>query len=135
APQPEEHAFGIEERNMVSGVLSLGERSIRSIMTPRSDISWVDLDDDPDKIILQLRETPHSLMPVCRADLDNIIGVARTKDLIGALAAPGAINEPGSLRQPIILPHSAGVLHAMAILKRSPGQLVLAVDEFGSIHG
>ena len=135
APQPEEHAFGIEERNMVSGVLSLGERSIRSIMTPRSDISWVDLDDDPDKIILQLRETPHSLMPVCRGDLDNIIGLARTKDLIGDLAATGAINEQGSLRQPIILPHSAGVLHAMAILKRSPGQLVLAVDEFGSIHG
>src|SRR5690606_2921497 len=66
---------------------------------------------------------------------DNIIGVARTKDLIGDLAATGAINEQGSLRQPIILPHSAGVLHAMAILKRSPGQLVLAVDEFGSIHG
>jgi len=134
-PQQQEHAFGIEERNMVSGVLSLGERSIRSIMTPRSDISWINLEDDPDKIILQLRETPHSLMPVCRTELDNIIGLARTKDLIGDLAATGTVNEQGSLRQPIILPYSAGVLNAMAILKKSPGQLVLAVDEFGSIHG
>ncbi|WP_293779714.1 TerC family protein [uncultured Oxalicibacterium sp.] len=131
----EQHGFGVEERNMVSGVLSLGERTIRSIMTTRSDISWVNLDDDPDKIILQLRETPHSLMPVCRTELDNVIGLARTKDLIGDLAATGTINEETSLRQPIILPHSAGVLIAMDILKRSPGQLVLAVDEFGSIHG
>jgi len=134
-PQQQIHAFGVEERNMVSGVLSLGERSIRSIMTPRSDISWINLEDDPDKIILQLRETPHSLMPVCRTELDNIIGLARTKDLIGDLAATGIVNEANSLRQPIILPYSAGVLNAMAILKKSPGQLVLAVDEFGSIHG
>lgn len=61
---------------MVTGVLTLGERSIRSIMTPRNDVSWVDLDETADSIQEQLRNTPHSFFPVCRGKLDNVLGVA-----------------------------------------------------------
>lgn len=134
-PAIEEPAFGVEERNMVSGVLSLAERSIKSIMTPRTEMSWVNIDADPEHIMRQLRETPHSLMPVCRAELDNMLGIARTKDLLGDLATNGRIDEKNSLREPIVLPYSSGVLNAMATLKRSRGQLVLVSDEFGSIQG
>src|SRR3546814_9688519 len=62
-PDMEESAFGAEERSMVSGVLTLGERSIRSIMTPRTEISWINLDDDPATILQHLRETPHGFFP------------------------------------------------------------------------
>lgn len=51
---------------MVSGVLTLAERSIRSIMTPRTDVSWINIDDDPETIRRQLTEAPHSFFPVCR---------------------------------------------------------------------
>jgi len=139
APQAvDAEAFAPEERNMVSGVLTLADRSIRSIMTPRSEMSWVDLEDSADDILAQLQETPHSLMPVCRGDVDNIIGIARTKDLISNLLLLKRIDEStdnGSLRKPIVLPDTAGVLKAMETLKRSHGQLVLVADEFGSIQG
>jgi len=130
-------AFGVEERNMVSGVLALADRSIRSIMTPRADMSWVNLEHDADAILAQLYATPHSQLPVCRGDIEEVVGVARTKDLIAALilhrridASPG-----GLLRQPIILPETAGVLKAMEALKRAHGQLVLVTDEFGALQG
>ncbi|MET0981671.1 MAG: TerC family protein [Telluria sp.] len=134
----EEGAFAVEERNMVSGVLTLADRSIRSVMTPRSEMSWIDLEDDADNILRQLQDTPHSLMPVCRGELDNVVGIGRTKDLIGDLLLRQRINECGEgspMRAPIILPDTVGVLKAMDTLKRSHGQLVLVTDEYGIVQG
>jgi CBS domain containing-hemolysin-like protein len=128
-------AFDAEERNMVSGVLTLGERTIHSIMTPRSEISWINLDDTSEIICAQIQAAPHNLFPVSRHHLDNMIGVGRAKDLIGALAFNGKIDESLHLREPIVLPGSVGVLKAMETLKRSHGQLVLVSDEYGSIVG
>lgn len=134
----EPEAFGVEERNMVSGVLTLAERSIRSIMTPRSELSWVNLDDDARAILLQLQDSPHSLMPVCRGQLDKLVGIARTKDLVSELMLHGRIDESldgGAMRAAILLPDTAGVLKAMDTLKRAHGQLVLVTDEFGIVQG
>ena len=139
--QPDEaQAFGVEERNMVSGVLTLADRSIRSIMTPRSEMSWVNLDDEADAILRQLQESPHSRMPVGRGQLDNLVGIARTKDLISQLVLQARIDDDvvggnGPIRKPILLPDTAGVLKAMETLKRAHGQLVLVTDEFGIVQG
>mgnify|MGYP003552619742 CR=1 FL=1 len=136
--QAEEAGFAVEERNMVSGVLALADRSIRSIMTPRSEMSWVDLDDEPDAILRQLQDTPHGLMPVCRGELDQVVGIGRTKDLIAGLLLRGRIDEEGAaslLRTPIIMPDTAGVLRAMDTLKRAHGQLLLVTDEYGIVQG
>jgi CBS domain containing-hemolysin-like protein len=127
-------AFEDEERNMVSGVLSLSQRSIRSIMTNRSDISWINLDDDIDAMRAQLLSTPHGFFPVCRGQLDDIVGVARAKDLIADLALLRAI-DPAHIRAPIIVPDASGVLKVMDTLKRSQGQLVLVADEYGTLQG
>ncbi|MGK5080318.1 TerC family protein [Janthinobacterium sp. HLX7-2] len=127
-------AFGVEERNMVSGVLTLAERSIRSVMTPRGDVSWVNLNDSSEKMLQLLRDTPHSMIPVCNDDLDNVVGIARSKDLIEDLVSHGKI-DPASMREAIVVPEAAGVLKAMETLKRSRGQLVLVVDEFGTVQG
>jgi CBS domain containing-hemolysin-like protein len=138
AQAPQEEAFAAEERNMVSGVLTLGERSIRSIMTPRSEMSWVDLEDDPDAILRQLQDTPHGQLPVCRGELDNVVGIGRTKDLMADLILRRqirAFGEGGPMRAPIMLPDTAGVLKAIDTLKRAHGQLVLVTDEYGVVQG
>ncbi|MGG4603670.1 TerC family protein [Paenalcaligenes sp. Me131] len=131
----EQAAFGPEERNMVSGVLTLGARSIRSIMTPRAEISWVNLDDPPSVIQQHLRETPHSFFPVCREQLDNTLGVARAKDLMADMLDGADLQKLPSLREPIVVHDSTGVLQAMDVLKKSRGQLVLVTDEYGTIQG
>ncbi|HWW73724.1 MAG TPA: TerC family protein [Duganella sp.] len=127
-------AFEQEERNMVSGVLSLSQRSIRSIMTVRSSISWIDLDADTATIQGQILKTPHSFFPVSRGQLDNIIGVVRAKDLMANLARGVEIPDE-DIRAPIIMPEASGVLKIMETLKRSRGQLVLIADEYGTIQG
>ncbi|MFT0546236.1 TerC family protein [Allopusillimonas ginsengisoli] len=131
----EQAAFGAEERSMVSGVLTLGERSIRSIMTPRTDISWIDIEDGINEIRDELRNTPHSFFPVCRGELDNVLGVARAKDLLTSIMDHGGIGDASDLRQPIIVHESARVLNIMETLRQSPGQLILVTDEYGAIQG
>src|SRR5690606_4253346 len=131
----EEPAFGAKERSMVSGVLALGERTICSIMTPRTEISWINLDDERSTILQHLRETPHSYFPVSRGELDNITGVARAKDLMADLMDGRSLDDLPSVRAPIIVHELVGVLSAMDTLKHSRGQLVMVVDEYGVIQG
>ncbi|HUG24470.1 TerC family protein [Piscinibacter sp.] len=130
-----ESAFGIEERNMVSGVLTLAERSIRSLMTPRSDVSWVNLADDPEVIRQQLLDTPHGMFPVARGSLDRLVGVARAKDLIADLVLHGRIDEPRSLHEPMLVPETTSVLRLIERLRHSRGHLALVTDEYGMVQG
>jgi CBS domain containing-hemolysin-like protein len=127
-------AFEPAERKMVSGVLSLSQRSIRSIMTNRSDISWIDIDAPAEVIRGQIMETPHSFFPVCKGELDQIVGVVRARDLMADLALGGKV-DPEHVRTPIILPEAGDVLKVMDTLKRSHGQLVLIADEYGTLQG
>ncbi|AGF46715.1 tellurium resistance membrane protein TerC [Candidatus Kinetoplastibacterium desouzaii TCC079E] len=126
--------FGIEERNMVSGVLTLSDRSILSIMTPRTDISWINITDSSEEIHRQLIDVPHSFFPVCRGSLDEVIGIGRAKDLIADLAVKKDLSM-SNLRDAIIVHESTSILKAMETLKISRGQLVLVADEFGEIAG
>lgn len=141
APEPDEgprapdmEGFGVEERNMVSGVLTLVDRSVRSIMTPRTDVSWINLEDDKDTILRKLKTVPHSFFPVCRGTVDEVAGVGRARDLLADVLTTGGIRRE-SLRQPIIVHESIGILSLMDTLRRSRGQLVMVTDEFGNIEG
>lgn len=129
-----EVAFGVEERNMMSGVLRFAERSIHSIMTPRTDISWINLSSDPASIIKLINESPHGFFPVCKGELDNIVGIGRAKDLIADLLQYGHISE-SSLRAPLLVHETIRTLDLMETLKAAHGQLVLVLDEFGTIEG
>jgi CBS domain containing-hemolysin-like protein len=126
--------FGVEERNMVSGVLTLAERSIHSIMTPRTEVSWVNLEDDPQDIQKQIASVPHSFFPVCRATLDDVVGIGRAKDMIADIMTHGKVQSAG-LREPIVVHDTISIIRLMDTLKRSRGQLVLVSDEFGTIQG
>jgi CBS domain containing-hemolysin-like protein len=126
--------FGVEERNMVSGVLSLGQRSIHSIMTPRTEISWINLEDDGQTLIEQINITPHSFFPVCRGSVDEVVGVGRAKEIVADLLTDGHINQK-RLREPIIVHDTISVIRLMDTLKKSRGQLVLVADEFGTLQG
>ena len=83
---------------MISGVLTLGQRSVRMIMTPRSDISWINCDSDAPTVRAQLLDTPHSLFPVCRGVLDEVIGVVQAKELLAKENIDGALVGGASLK-------------------------------------
>ncbi|SFN19483.1 TerC family protein [Variovorax sp. OV329] len=129
-------AFAAEERHMVSGVLTLAERTVRTIMTPRADISWVDLEDPPDAVRAQLLESPHGMLPVCRGSLDAVVGVGRSNELLAALFTHGHLPPEGPhLRPPIYLPEGTTAIRAIDVLRQARGQLALVSDEHGTLKG
>ncbi|WP_434662809.1 TerC family protein [Aeromonas sp. NJAU223] len=133
--QPLPPGFGEEERNMVSGVLSLAERSIRTIMTPRSEMAWIDVNDSPDEIRALLQREPHSLFPVCDGGLDDLIGVVKARDLLFALNEGQSLHALAKQNDPVIVPQTINVIRLLAELRQARGSLILVTDEFGVIQG
>ncbi|CAL4042976.1 UPF0053 inner membrane protein YoaE [Buchnera aphidicola (Tetraneura ulmi)] len=128
-------AFKDEEKYMINGVLTLAFRSIRSIMTPRSEISWVNLENSNKEIRNQLLDTPHSLFPICRGELDEIVGIVRAKELLMILEKKDDINIFSSKTPPIIIPDTLDTIKLLGVLKNSRGSLVIVSNEFGVIQG
>ncbi|WP_151976460.1 TerC family protein [Acinetobacter soli] len=127
--------FVSEERYMIGGVLTLAERSVASIMTPRTQISWINIDEDHDVIREQILSVPHSLFPVCRGSLDKVITIARAKDLIDALDDPDELSNVLKRQRPIFIFEKMKVIDAINTLRTSKGSLVLVSDEFGVVQG
>jgi CBS domain containing-hemolysin-like protein len=127
--------FAQEERYMISGVLTLASRTLRSVMTPRTEISWVDCERSRDEVREQLLDTPHSLFPVCRYELDEFIGVVRAKDLLVALDRGVDIAEFAARTPPIVVPETMDVIKLLAVLRRAKGRLVMVTNEFGVVQG
>ena len=136
AKEADKADFVVEERYMIGGVLTLGERSVASIMTPRNHISWVDLDKGTEHMYEVLMSVPHSLFPVCRGDLDHLVTVAKAKDLLDVLddeTALQALLQAAS--KPVTVFEGMKVMDAIPSLRQAKGSLVMVTDEFGSVTG
>ncbi|WP_168460276.1 transporter associated domain-containing protein [Acinetobacter sp. A1] len=130
-----QEAFADEERYMIGGVLTLAERSVASIMTPRSQISWVDIEDSPEQIREQILSVPHSLFPVCRGSLDKVISIVRAKELLDVVDDEVELKALIKRQRPIYIFEKMKVIDAINTLRTSKGSLVLVSDEFGNVQG
>ena len=119
---------------MVRGVLTLGERSLHSLMTPRTQTAWIDIERDPEEIREQIYERPHSRYPIARGTLDHFVGVVRAKDAMYDIVHKGRIGDE-SIRNAIVLPENMPVLRAIRKLRESNTQLALVKDEKGVVQG
>ena len=132
---PVTESFKDEERYMINGVLTLASRSIRSLMTPRGEISWVNAESPIDDIRQQLLDTPHSLFPVSRGELDEIIGVVRAKELLVALDHGVDIGQFAAATPAIIVPETLDPINLLGVLRRAKGSCVIVSNEFGVVQG
>ncbi len=128
-------AEAAEESIMISGVLSLGERSLRSLMTPRSEMRWINIHSSEDKIRKYILAEPHSHFPLCKGSLDEIIGVARGAEILETLINKSNLEEFAKHRPPTVAPESMDAIRLLKLMRESSGNVVFAVDEFGSIAG
>ena len=133
-PVPE-GAFVEQERYMINGVLSLASRSLRGIMTPRGEISWVDANLSVDEIRQQLLSSPHSLVPVCRGELDEIIGVVRAKEMLVALEEGVNVEAVAAASPAIVVPETLDPINLLGVLRRARGSFVIVTNEFGVVQG
>lgn len=135
AAEPAGQSFNEEERRMVEGVLTLGERSVKSIMTPRSAIVWINLKRPPEEIEALIRRAPHSCYPVCEGALEHVVGIIKAKDFAGTPFDPEQALAAARRRPVTVVPETVDVIGLMRGARRGLRSLVLVADEFGVIQG
>lgn len=128
-------AIGAEEREMIEGVLDLPDRNVRSIMTPRTEVVWIDIESPHSETLAEIAASGHSRFPVARGDADEIIGIVQTKDLLGRISATGTADIEKSMRKPVYVPETLSVATLLDALAHSEVRMAIVVDEHGDFAG
>ncbi|HEV7489557.1 MAG TPA: hemolysin family protein [Rhodanobacteraceae bacterium] len=124
-----------DERNMVNRVLRLGDRTVDSVMTPRTRIAWLDAKEPLEHNLQVMREIPYSRYPVYRGGEQEVLGVLEAKRLVGQIGASGQTELFKSLRKPLYVPATARALDLLEEFRDAETALALVVDEYGDIEG
>jgi putative hemolysin len=123
------------ERDMIEGVLDLSDSPVRSIMTPRPQVQWVDLNAPKEQILGQVRSCPHAQLLVCRGSIDEVVGIVRKQDLIDQVLDGRSPDVEQVTRPPLIVHESTAILRTLDLFRKTPVHTAIVVDEFGSLQG
>lgn len=124
-----------EEREMIEGVMRLGDRSVKTIMTPRTDMVWLDPDQDREDLLREIKESGHARFPVARGDADEIVGIVQAKELFLHLAETGKIDLTAVMHTPLFVPETMPVLRLLDAMKGNSVRMAIVSDEYGSVLG
>jgi putative hemolysin len=127
--------FQPAERELIEGVLRMGDRAVRSIMVPRTAVVWLDVEDTQEEIYAAIAESGHSRYPVARGDIEDVIGVAHTKDLLEQQRKTGTIDLIAAAREAPYVVDRMPVLRLLDRFKSSSVHMAFVVDEHGSFEG
>jgi len=131
------HSGVIEEheRSIISGVVRLADRPVREVMTPRTDVDWIDVNLDETAIRAALAATPHTRLPVADGSVDAVIGVVQARDVVTALIE-GRPLDLRALAQPApVLPDQVDAMDALGALRRAAVPMGFVHDEYGHFEG
>jgi putative hemolysin len=124
-----------EERNMITGVMRLGDRPVRMVMVPRADVEMIDADASAAAVARAISESGHSRFVVYEQSPDNIIGVLQAKDVAVALLRRRSLNIRQLARQAPVIPDTVDALDVVARLKEAEVHFGLVYDEYGHFEG
>jgi putative hemolysin len=130
-----EGIFHHEEHRMIEGVLKLADRNVRSVMVPRGDVLWIDVDASRDAVWKAIRASRHSRYLVCRGEIDELIGVAVVTDVMEWVrdeAGPGLAQRTLA---PLVVQETTTVLRLIELFREAAIHFAVVVDEHGSIEG
>ena len=123
------------ERAIISGIVRLADRPVREVMTPRTEIDWIDIRCGTDQIRAALADTPHSRLPVAEGSVDKIVGVVAARDMLTALLDGQPLNLRELTRDAPVIPDLMDAMDALAVLRSAEVPLALVHDEYGHLDG
>lgn len=126
--------FLASERRLLEGVLALADRKVGSIMIPRQDIIWLDIEEPIEVLWQRAKESGHARFLVAREKFDNLLGMITLADLSEALHR-GELDSDRDLEPPLHIPDSISVLQLLDQFQRSSTHLAVVTDEYGEIEG
>ncbi len=134
----EAHTAGVideDERAIISSVVRLAERPVRSVMTPRGEVDWIDASADAATILARLAETPHTRLPVGRGSAEEIVGVVQARDLVAALIGGQPLDLVALARSAPVVPDVTDAMDALTALQGAEVPMALVHDEYGHFEG
>ena len=124
------------ERAIISGIVRLADRPVREVMTPRTDIDWIDINCSRERNPRRASpKRPHSRLPVAEGSVDNIVGVVSTRDMLTALLDGREIDFRALTRNAPVIPDLMDAMDALAVLRSADVPLALVHDEYGHLDG
>lgn len=127
--------FEAVEQEMVERVLRLGDRRLSSIMTPRPEIVWLDLNEPMEANRQKIVNSVHTRFPVCQGTPDDVLGVVQVTDLLGSCLSHQPLDFTVFLKQPLFVPEGTRALKVLELFKKTGVHIALAVDEYGVVQG
>lgn len=127
--------FEEAEKDMVAGVFRLGDLRVTALMTPRPEIVWLDLEDEPAENRRKMTGSVYSRFPVCRGNLDEVLGVVRAKNLLVRSLEGEDLDLTADLRTALFVPENMRVLQLLEAFRNSGEHLALVIDEYGEVEG
>ncbi|MGC9349290.1 MAG: hemolysin family protein [Anaerolineae bacterium] len=127
--------FEETEQDMIESVLRLDDRSVEAFMTPRTQITWLDVEDSDQELRQKLINARHSRFPVMRGDPDHVLGILYTKDVVVRQLQGEAFDLEASLRPLLFVPESMSTLRVLEMFKAEGTHLALVTDEYGGVEG
>ncbi len=127
--------FEESEQDMVEGIFSLGDSRVYSLMTPRTELVWLDVTDSVEEIRQKIAECPYSRFPVREDSLETILGIVKSRDLLVDSLSGKEIDLRALLKPAYFIPETMFASHALELFKEKNTELLLVVDEFGGLQG
>ena len=127
--------FERSEREIIERTLHLDDRSVQTIMTPRHNITWIDMADGPTEIARKIRESGHSRYPVCRNSPDEVLGIVLARDMLVQAFEDKPFDLQAILRPAPAIHESTTALEALGMVRNAPVHVAIVVDEYGSLQG
>lgn len=123
------------ERSIISGVVRLADRPVREVMTPRTEVDWLDVELGEAELRQALLDTPHTRLPVAEGSVDKVIGVVQARDIVAALVRGEPLDLRRLLHAAPVLPDQIDAMDALISLRRSPVPMGFVHDEYGHFEG
>ena len=127
--------FDEAEQTMVDGVFRLSDRRVDAIMTPHTEVVWINLDDDNETIVREMMGSSYSRLPVAHGDLDRSVGIIDTKDLLGVDIHNAQFNLEDYIREPLFFPGNMQAVKAFEQFRETGIHHALVLDEYGGVEG
>lgn len=127
--------FRADEQDMIESIFALDDRRAHALMTPHTEVIWLDVEAPPDETRRKIAASGHSRFPVCRGRLDNLLGVVHANDLLTRSLDGQPLDLEAVMRRPRIVPETALASRVVRLLKRSQEHIVIVIDEHGGIQG
>jgi putative hemolysin len=134
----EAHSAGVleeYERAIISGVVRLADRPAREVMTPRTDVDWIDVDAGPDDIREALRESPHSRYPVADGSVDKLVGVVQARDIAVAVLEGQPLDLRQLMREAPVVPDQTDAMDTLNVMRGAEVPMAFVHDEYGHFEG